>query len=255
MPSGPRIGRRRWPRPSQFVTWPSFSMKAAAGRNASANGLEVPQLERLHHLDRHVLQCTARERRVGSVAQRVDADQEQHVDLAIGARPQDRVRVAARLAVEDRPPRGLDLAGIADRPAAREQRRVHPGPERPAVVRAPRDVGDACAGGRRLLERRVGHPRPLARDHDRAGPGIPERGERLVHHGIRATSQEARLVSGRTQDVRREVVQPRATRVQHPDLRPAGRGLSQAAGAGSGPPARRRGPRRGSPSRARGPCT
>ncbi len=43
--------RMRWPRPSHVVTCPSFSRKAAAGRNASAKRLERAELERLHDLD------------------------------------------------------------------------------------------------------------------------------------------------------------------------------------------------------------
>ena len=84
-------------------------MNAAAGRNASANGSSEPSSSDCTTLIGHVLERPARERGVRGVAQRIDADQEQHVDLAVGAGPQDRVRVAAGLAVHDRAPDGLDI--------------------------------------------------------------------------------------------------------------------------------------------------
>ena len=51
--------------------------------------LEVGELEGLHDQGRHVLERLPGERRVGHVAQRVDADQVEHVDLPLGAGPQD----------------------------------------------------------------------------------------------------------------------------------------------------------------------
>ena len=105
-PSGSRTARRRCPRPSQVVTWPSFSRKAAAGRNASANGSSEPSSS----------DCTifpARSPGRGERAPRPGsrgADrrrQEQHVDLSVGAGLEDAAPVAARLAGSTRSPRRL----------------------------------------------------------------------------------------------------------------------------------------------------
>ena len=81
--------------------------------------LERAELERLHDLDRHVVERAAHEVGIGHVAQRIDADQEQHVDLAVRARPQDAHRVAPGLAVHQRTPHPLDVVDLAASSARR----------------------------------------------------------------------------------------------------------------------------------------
>jgi hypothetical protein len=80
---------------------------------------EGAELERLHHLARHVLQGPSGERRVRVVAERVHADQEQHVDLPVRRRLQDLAPALAPVGEVERSPDGLDLGAVlvvTDRP-------------------------------------------------------------------------------------------------------------------------------------------
>ncbi len=237
MPAAPRIGLIRWLRPSHVVTCPSFSRNAAAGKERVGVGLERAELERLDDRTLDVLQRLRGQRRIGIVAERVDTDQEQHVDVSRRARLQDAPPVPALIADDHRTPERLDLCALlreGEATAAGEELRVHARQERATVVGPP---GHVCEPRTRLgrertgvrnAERVVGQSR--TGDHE---AGIARLAKRVDHRlDLRPMTalfrlQQPRLVAGPAQDVLRDVVQPRPPRVQDEDLRPSPRGLAQ----------------------------
>jgi len=121
--------------------------------------LERPELKRLDDLHGHVLQGAPSERSVGQIPKGVDADQEQHVDLARGARLEDLHRRATGFADHDRAPYGLDLGTLGRRVEAattRQEIGVHACAQRALVVRAARGEREPGARRRGELERGVG---------------------------------------------------------------------------------------------------
>ena len=221
--------------------------------------LERAELERLHHLPGHVLQGTPSERRVRVVPEGVDADQEQHVDLSVGTGLEDPAPGPA-LGRLERPPDVLDFRPILRAPdptSARQERRVDPGHERAAVVRAAGDVGESRA---RCPPPARPPPPPLGDDRRAAAPR-----SRAPRHPPRAARSRCSSISGRWRPSSFPGARPRrrdGTRCAR--RRPRGGSGGGAArrsarrrpppsgvgDAGWEPPARRPGPRRGSPSLA-----
>ena len=198
--------------------------------------LERAELERLHHLPGHVLQGTKSERRVRVVPEGVDADQEQHVDLSAGTGLEDPAPCSA-LGRLERPPDVLDFPPILSAPdptSSRQERRMDPGHECPAVVRAAGDVGESRPGVRGQrgghLHRfgLIGEPRP--RDHEPRVGRLAERARDAVDLGPVAAfvlPEEQDLFAGTAHDVLGHVPEAGPARVQHDDPRPGGRSLPE----------------------------
>ena len=208
---------------------PVLLEEGARGQERVGVALERPELEALHDLHGHVVEGPAHEVAVGQVAQRVDADQEQHVDLAVGARPQDAHRVAARLAVHQRPPRPLDVVDLA---ASRGRRAAATDARRPAARRG-RSPGASRTGTARPRHRprpsrRRPHPVAPPRARRPSSPASSQGGERLVEGLVGPAGQQSCLVARHAQHVGRHVVQAGPARMQHPDASPATGGLAQA---------------------------
>ena len=229
MPSRPRIAPQPLAAAFPGRDMPVLLEEGARRQERVGEALERPELQPLHDLHGHVVEGPTHEVGVGQVAQRVDADQEQHVDLAVGARPQDAHRVAPGLAAS-RPPGALDLVDLVHRAATGQQRRMHaghaarlgrsPGASRTGTARRPRRSAAASAAS--------APPVALAGEHD-ARARRPPAGASSASSMRRPPRPDKRRLVARRRTARGS---PRpaggSARMQHPDARPAPGGLAQA---------------------------
>ncbi len=147
------------------------------GQERVDEGLERSELQPLHDLVGHVLERAQGEVRVGGIPQRIHADEQQDVDLAVGAGLEDGVGVPAGRTVHHRPPHGLHLVEpVLGRAPPGQQAWVHAGAQGAPIVRPSRDVGEAGARLERQGHRRLGaarSARPGARPRSRRPPRPP----------------------------------------------------------------------------------
>ena len=137
----------------------------------------------------------------------------------------------------ERTPHVFDLGAIDIAPhlaSARQQRRMDPGRERAAVVRAAGDVREPRPGVGGECSRPVhaqgviGEPRP--RDHEPRVAHLAERARDVVELGpvpALLLLQEPRLVAGTAQDVLGDVPEAGPAGVQHDDPSAGGRRLPE----------------------------
>ena len=161
-------------RPSRFVVVPDFSANAAAASTTSAS---CDRLRRVRVDRDHAPSARDRpsgEVGVGAVVERVGSEQDQDVDLAVGARPQCGQTVAIGFVRRETDLQGADDVAAAqrreDRASARRRAAAVPMPPRRARHREVRPAGDDhdVAGGELLGNRRVGQAFAIGGTH--AGP-------------------------------------------------------------------------------------
>ena len=111
VPSGATLRPTRCTRPSRFVTVPAFSPHSVTGRNTSARFVDsgVEAVDRDDRVDRVDARAAASVG-VGEVADRVGAEEHEHVDLAVGRGAAGSLGVEARARPAPRPSVGEPVA-------------------------------------------------------------------------------------------------------------------------------------------------
>ena len=241
MPAAPLIGRIRWLRPSHVVTCPSFSRNAAAGRNASANGSSDPSSSdwtttRSTFWSALVASAASGKSRSGSTPIRNNTSMSRS---AHASKTPHQFRPSSPTMIGPQRSRPRPLVGDPEPPASGQERRMHARHERSAIVRAARDVGEPRAGRARQLRDTqrwvpaVGQPR--TGDHHAIGSRRAERFD-----DVRPLPERRRPAPhrGGTGCVPPHPTAGCAADAARRSSRRAARPCA-AAGAGSGPPARR----------------